>query len=273
MKTHSVAGGGGVRLHVEEAGNPHGPPILFIHGFSQSRLCWNRQFTSFLADGHRLVRIDIRGHGLSDKPDDVYGDSVAWAADIAAVIDTLGLDRPILSGWSYGGVIICDYLRFNGTDGIGGVHLVGAVSRLGETVVPHLGEEFRDLVPGFYSTDAEESAAALARFMRIAVTAEPSPEDLCFFLGYNAIVPPRVRRGLFSRTLDNDDLLRTLSTPVLISHGSEDAIVKPSMAAHHKALMPHATLSMHHGIGHSPFFEDPDRFNRELAAFARACRA
>ena len=61
MKSYTVTGGGGVKLHVEEAGNPYGPPILFIHGFSQCGLCWNKQFDSFLADGHRLVRMPTPG--------------------------------------------------------------------------------------------------------------------------------------------------------------------------------------------------------------------
>jgi pimeloyl-ACP methyl ester carboxylesterase len=273
MKSYTVTGGGGVKLHVEEAGNPYGPPILFIHGFSQCGLCWNKQFDSFLAEGHRLVRMDLRGHGLSDKPKDAYGDSKLWAEDVAAVIEALDLDRPILSGWSYGGVVICDYLRFNGTDRIGGVHLVAAVSKLGEAVVPHLGEEFVSLIPGFFSTDAEESAAALGRFMRIAVAAEPTREDHYFALGYNTIVPPHVREALFSRSLDNDDLLTTLSAPVLLSYGANDEIVLLSMGEHHKVVMPNATYSVHQGIGHAPFHEDADRFNRDLAAFALAAQA
>jgi non-heme chloroperoxidase len=70
MKTHKVAGGGGVQLHVIEAGNPGGRPILFIHGISQSSLAWSRQLDSELARDHRLVAMDLRGHGLSDKPRD-----------------------------------------------------------------------------------------------------------------------------------------------------------------------------------------------------------
>ena len=54
--------------------------------------------------------MDIRGHGLSDKPRDVYGDSKLWADDVHAVITTLGLHTPVLSGWSYGGVITSDYV-------------------------------------------------------------------------------------------------------------------------------------------------------------------
>jgi non-heme chloroperoxidase len=272
MKSYMVTGGGGVRLHVEEAGNPHGPPILFIHGFSQCGLCWNKQFDSFLADGHRLVRMDLRGHGLSDKPKDAYGDSRLWAEDVAAVIGDLDLDRPILSGWSYGGVVICDYLRFNGTDRIGGVQLVGALSKLGKPVVPFIGTEFLGLNSGFFSSDVEESTAALSRAARLFMSVEPSREDAAFFLGISISVPPHVRKGLLSRTVDNDDLLTTLSAPVLLSYGSNDEIVLPSMGEHHKALMPEAIYSVHHGIGHAPFHEDPDRFNRDLAAFALAAQ-
>src|SRR5512139_3737305 len=131
MTTHSIRGGGGVRLHVEEHGRPDGMPILFIHGFSQCRLAWARQTRSHLADTFRLVTFDLRGHGDSEKPPDAYGDPALWAADVHALIDGLGLDAPVLVGWSYGGVIISDYIREYGAAQIAGVQLVGAISRLG----------------------------------------------------------------------------------------------------------------------------------------------
>jgi non-heme chloroperoxidase len=102
MKTHNVAGGGGVQLHVVETGNPRGRPIVFIHGVSQCSLQWSRQMNSSLAENHRLVALDMRGHGLSDKPRDAYEDSKLWADDINAIIEALQLESPILSGWSDG---------------------------------------------------------------------------------------------------------------------------------------------------------------------------
>ena len=89
MKTYTVTGGGGLKLHVQETGNPNGKSILFIHGFSQCRLAWNKQVHTDLAKDFRLVVLDIRGHGLSEKPRDVYGDSKLWADDVHAVITTL----------------------------------------------------------------------------------------------------------------------------------------------------------------------------------------
>ena len=65
---HTVTGGGGVQLHVREWGDPEGPPILLIHGWSQNHLCWAKQYESALRDEFRIVAYDLRGHGMSDAP-------------------------------------------------------------------------------------------------------------------------------------------------------------------------------------------------------------
>ena len=79
--------------------------------------------------------------------------------------------------------------------------------------------------------------------------AEPAPEDLYRMLGYNLAVPPYVRQALFSRVLDNDDLLRTIRTLVLVVHGAEDAIVKPCVVEHHMAKLAHAQVHLLQGAG------------------------
>src|SRR6266516_3065965 len=83
-QSQEVMGGGGVQLHVVGTGNPTGRPILFIHGFSQCWLAWARQMSSDLADDYRLVAMDMRGHGLSEKPREGYSDSRFWAEDVNA---------------------------------------------------------------------------------------------------------------------------------------------------------------------------------------------
>lgn len=89
MKSHMVRGGGGTQLHVIEVGNAARPSIVFIHGLSQCSLSWIRQLNSDLADNYRLVAIDIRGHGLSEKPREGDADSRQWADDVRAVMETL----------------------------------------------------------------------------------------------------------------------------------------------------------------------------------------
>ena len=263
-----VTGGGGVRLHVEETGDPGGRPVLFLHGLSQCRLTWDRQLDSDLGRNLRLVAVDLRGHGLSDKPRDAYGDPDLWAADLRAVIEALDLERPVLCGWSYGGVVIGDYLARHGEADVAGVVLVDAVSRLGEPALPFLGQEFVATLPGLFSTDVETSAAALERFLDLTTRAELPARDRYLALGYNSVVPPHVRQALLSRTLTHDDQLERLTVPVLLTHGLDDQVVLPSMSEHHARLIPHAKSCWYEQVGHSPFLEVPDRFNADLRAFA-----
>src|SRR5260221_602127 len=131
MKTHQIIGGRGKQLYFGEAGKPSRQPNLFFHGFLQSPLAWRKQMQSDLANDFRLISMDLRGHGNSDKPQDAYTDSRCWADDVNATISTLRLERPVLSGWSYGGFIISDYLRHYGDAALGGIQFVGGVSMIG----------------------------------------------------------------------------------------------------------------------------------------------
>jgi len=155
MKSHDVTSGDGTRIHVVETGNPDGRPILFIHGISQCRLSWDRQLNSDLADDFRLVAMDLRGHGLSERPGaEAYLDSKLWADDVDAVIRSLDLNHPVLVGWSYGPLVILDYIRHYGEDIIAGVNFVGGITKLGsEEAMSVLGPEFLGIVPGLLSDD------------------------------------------------------------------------------------------------------------------------
>lgn len=268
MKSLKVSGGGGTQLHVIDAGNPRGKPLVFIHGFSQSALSWTRQLNSSLADAFRLVALDLRGHGLSEKPPEGYADSRLWADDIQAVIQVLNLDHPILCGWSYGPLVILDYLRHYGEDNIRGVNFVGAVTKLGsEEAVSVLTPEFLSLIPGFFSSDAEESVRSLTSLLHLCFADEPSAGDLYTMLGYSVSVPPYVRRALFSRAFDNDDLLPKLRKPVLITHGISDAVVKVAVIDQQMSRIAAAKIERM-ATGHACFWDDAAGYNGLLQKFA-----
>ena len=271
MKNHKIAGGGGVQLHVVEAGNPRGRPILFIHGTSQCWLQWSRQFNSELGEDHRLVALDLRGHGFSDKPRVGYDDSKLWADDVNAVIQGLNLDHPEISGWSYCPLVILDYIRHYGEDGIGGLHFVGAITKLGsEPAMSVLAPEFLNLVPELFSTDTEIGVQGLKGLLRLCFSQELSATELYLMLGYNVSVPPYVRQGLFSRSFDNDDLLPKIRKPVLITHGAADAIVKLAAVDQHQVAMPHAQVQLIENAGHAAFWDDAAAFNERLHAFSQS---
>ena len=273
---HTVKGGGGLELNVLEWGNPHGRPILFIHGWSQTALCWEKQFASELAEEFRVVAFDLRGHGMSAAPfeQSAYTDSQLWADDVNAVITSLGLARPVLVGWSYGGFIMTDYVRVYGEQAIAGVNFVCAAVRLSEAALGSLiGPGFYEVFPRTTSRDLSESIDGIREFVDRCFAVKLSRQDYERALCSNMTVRPDVRASLAAREINADDVLGALTVPVLVTHGRKDITVLPAMAEHIRATCPVAKVSWYDDAAHGPFIETPQRFNLELAAFVRAAHA
>ena len=275
MKVHAVQGGGGLQLHVREWGRSDGPPILFIHGWSQNHLCWAKQYESALADEFRLVAYDLRGHGMSEAPlePEHYTDDRLWADDVAAIVNALRLDRPVLVGWSYGSFVICDYVRAYGQDRIAAINFVEGAVKLGETAFGTLlGPGFLDHFVGATADDLPTNIGTIRSFVKACASKPLSAEDFETALSWNMVVPARIRANLAAREIDCDDVLRVLDVPLLVTQGRADTVVLPAMAEHVLATCPSAEASWYDGVGHLPHLEEPERFNRELSAFARRVR-
>ena len=270
FKGASVKTPDGLTISAQDWGNPNGPEILFIHGFSQSSLSWIKQVTSDLAKEFHMVTYDLRGHGNSDKPfePERYKDSKAWGDEVQAVMDATGLKRPVLVGWSYGGRVMADYLKTHGTAKLAGLNYVDA----GQKADPSFfGPNLKNLPP-MASDDLATNIAATRAFLRDCFSKQPSQDEFEMMLSFNMMVPPKVRLGLSNRPLEVDDLLKSLKLPVLVTHGSEDKNSNLIAAEYTAKMIPGAKLSVYQGIGHSPFFEDAPRFNAELAAFVRSAQ-
>jgi len=276
MKTHTVEGGGGLQLHVREWGKADGPPILFIHGWSQNHLCWDKQYESALRDEFRLVAYDLRGHGMSEAPPgpEHYTDGKLWADDLAAIINQMGLERPVLVGWSYGAFVICDYVRAYGQDRIAAVNFVEGAVRLGEAAFGTLiGPGFLDQFVDATADDLPTNIRGMRAFLK-ACLAKPLPaDDFETALCWNIVVAPQIRASLAARQIDGDDILRALEVPLLVTQGRADTVVLPAMAEHVLATCPTAEASWYEGVGHLPHMQEPERFNRELTALTRRVRA
>lgn len=272
MRIHTITGGGGLQLAVHEYGQPHGKPILLLHGFSMCHLAWSKQYHSRLADEFRLVCLDNRGHGMSEKPlaREHYTQGERWAEDVQAVITALGLHKPILVGWSYGGLIINDYLAQYGQDRIGGINYVCAAVLWGvEKAANTLGRGFTDYVAGLCSDNLKDNIRALRPFLRALFERPPTQDEFEGLVAFSMVVPPAVRLGLVSRTLDRDTVMQALTVPVLVTQGDKDGVVLAAHTAHLLSCIPQSQVSVYAGVGHAPPLEASERFNQELAAFAR----
>jgi pimeloyl-ACP methyl ester carboxylesterase len=275
IATYEVRGGHGLRLQAREWGDPDGPELLFIHGWSQCDLCWSKQVNGDLAGRFRIVTFDLRGHGLSEKPPETgqYTDERLWADDVAAVIEQTGLQRPIVIAWSYGGFLVMDYLRAFGDGALAGVNLVGGAVMLKPPGFDHIGPGFLENAGDASASDLATNIGAIQRFLRACTAEELDEREWTMAISWNMVVPPTVRGALISREIDGSAVLAALSAPVLVSHGREDAIVLPSMAEHVLTTCTTAVPSWYDGVGHMPFWEMAERFDHELAEFSDRVRS
>src|SRR5262249_13438339 len=117
------------------------------------------------------------------------------------------------------------------------------------------------------SADAEESVRSLGSLLRLCFVGDLSAEDSYLLLGCSVSVPPYVRSALFARSFDNDDLLPRLQKPVLVTHGTQDAVVKPQVIEKQMARIPKLQTQLLPKAGHACFWDDAPGYNRCLREF------
>ncbi|WP_156681212.1 alpha/beta fold hydrolase [Sphingomonas profundi] len=249
-----------------------GRDVLFVHGYSQSSLAWLKQVTGPLADRHRLVTYDLRGHGASDKPLDpsFYREPRRWADELAAVIDAAGLVSPVLVAWSYAGRVVLDYLAQRGCGAIGGLVKVASTSSGDRAMMGDGAAILRRLAE---ATELVEVIAAARALLAACTAVPPAPPELEFMLAYNMVVPPAVRLALVGRPVDYQAVLAGLSVPVMTVHGALDPINLPAMSEHTGSLAPGCRGIVYDRAGHMPFWEEAERFDADLDSFLRGLGA
>jgi non-heme chloroperoxidase len=265
-KPHTVASPDGVKLAVQEWGNPQGPAILFIHGFAQSNLSWAKQVRDpALAAKYRMVTFDLRGHGQSDKPDarDAYQQNARWAGDVQAVMQALSLQRPVLVAWSYAGRVASDYLMAHGDSAIAGVNYVSAVT----DAASNAGAPANAAAGGTVSPDLAVQIASTRAFLEFCFVNKPPADEFETMVAFNAMVPRYVRLAMLGRPTPYAETFAKLTVPVLVSHGTADRAMLPKNGEFTLGAIRGARASWYEGGGHMLFWESAGRFNTELSAF------
>jgi pimeloyl-ACP methyl ester carboxylesterase len=116
METMRVPVAGGVELAVDiwrPLPGDAGPgaageaPFVLVHGLASNARMWDGVAAALVADGHPVFTVDLRGHGRSSKPRGPY-DVPTVAGDLAALIHSLELERPVVAGQSWGGNVVLE---------------------------------------------------------------------------------------------------------------------------------------------------------------------
>jgi pimeloyl-ACP methyl ester carboxylesterase len=98
---------GEVRLAYYEAGTREGIPVIFCHGFPELAFSWRHQLRAFETAGRWAVAPDQRGYGLTSRPQAIEAyDIEALTADLAALLDTLGVEKAVFCGHDWGGIVV-----------------------------------------------------------------------------------------------------------------------------------------------------------------------
>lgn len=265
----------GTSIAYRVLGDPAARPLVLVHGWAQSSACWGPEVLAALARRFRVVAPDLRGHGYSDVAEAGYDAPEQWADDLEAVLDAAGVAPAaadpsagaILLGWSYGGIVVSDYLASRGQDRVAGIVLCGAVTSISRSAGGAVGPAMMQVADGGFDEDPATAIAALQRFGSAMMRSGDGISRQRTF-GLSMCTPPAVRQKLLNRRVDNDETLRALRLPALVIHGEHDGVVPPSTGRANAELIPGATYAGFADSAHAPFLEEPSRFVEELEAFA-----
>jgi YbgC/YbaW family acyl-CoA thioester hydrolase len=252
----------GVNLAVEVRGD--GPAILFVHGYPLDRTIWREQVDAL--EGFRRIAPDLRGMGQSDAPDLGYSMAI-YAADLAALLDNLGIDEVILCGLSMGGYIAFEFVR-NWRSRVRGLILVDTRA---EADTPE-GRRARDAAAG---TARERGAAAVADSMLPKMLAPSTltehPEVVERVRAIMAGTPVAGIVGALAAMRDrasSESLLPTLGDlPTLVVVGESDSLTPPDQARTMAQAIPGARLAIIPGAAHLPPVEQPAATTESLEEF------
>ena len=263
MATLNTSDGG--QVYYESYGNGSNALVL-VHGWGMSGRVWDPILPDVLKAGHRVIAIDHRGCGRSDR-DFVDLSIGAIAGDIVELVAELELNSVVLNGWSLGGAVVVEAAHRLGAK-CAGLVLTGGASPI-YTQKP-------DLALGGTDEDMQGTLAALGadrvnflHGLSKVVCAKPvgeNIEDWFWRIFLEASPCTSVTLGELA-SLDQRDILAAMEIPVLSFVGSEDGFVAPDIGRWLGDNYGNATLVEYEGVGHAPFIEERDRYLADLLAF------
>ena len=267
----AMVGAGDLELAALIAGPGKTRPLLFLHGLGGNYGTWQVALGS-LAERHRVVALDLPGHGKSSKPDaSAFDYSVTnLAKAVGRAIETLKLKQPIVVGHSLGGAVAMQ-LALDLGDRIGGLVLIDSAG-LGREI----GAELRALMAGEAGSSTARGLLALFYHDQRLVLDRGVEEMAATQTQPGAWAAQQaVANAAFSDDGQRFDLpkrLHEITQPVLIIWGEQDRVIPASHGVSAIEKLPDALLKLVPRVGHVPQVEAPevvataiDRFAKSLA--------
>lgn len=268
---------GGLHARVVEAGPADGAPVLLVHGWACSAFAWRRQIPTLAAAGHRVVAVDLKGHGFSDKPPlDAEYSASAMTSFVLETMDAVGLPRASIVGHSMGGAISAS-VALSAPERVDRLALLAPVG-FGEVFALPLGrfvspQAAVPLLPRLARVAPQLAVAATFRLIWGAGPVTLTRDDIAQYSAPTqfAEYAPALRHLVhaFEWLPHADEQLARLRCPVLVLFGTRDRVVIPRRAEELVRRVPDGRLELVPGAGHMLQEEQAERVNAALLAFLR----
>jgi pimeloyl-ACP methyl ester carboxylesterase len=258
--------GNGVSLRVIEAGKPGDAlALVFIPGWSTGADIWRRQLDTF-ARTHRVIAFDPRSQGESTKTTNGNTPEIR-AQDLHALLERLGLWRPVLIGWSQGVQDVAAYVERYGTKDLAGIVLVdaavsdgadGMVARSQETA-----EQFK-----MFAVYQSHQKEYLEGMMHAIISKPQSDGVIERLVGTGMKTPSDVGVGMLVADMfgvNRTPALKKIECPTLIIASTKSFELPRQQAAANQ--IPHARFEKVDDAAHAVFVDQPDRFEELLKNF------
>ena len=264
----SLAREDGKQVYFEDYGSGDSA-VLLVHGWGMSLRAWDYTLPALTAAGHRVVLLDHRGCGQSDKDfADMGIDAIVGV--VLALVEHLGLQRVVLNGWSLGGAVVVAAASELGARCTGLVLTCGATPcYLQKSGYAHGGTD--EALAETLAAMAADRVNFLAALSAGVFASEVSQQLVDWSLNSFLQSSPLAAKALADLgPLDQREMLAGLEVPILSYIGGKDAVVDPAVCRSVADYASNVTLVECSESGHAPFIEEREFYNHELLNFVAA---
>jgi pimeloyl-ACP methyl ester carboxylesterase len=246
-------------MRYAEQGNPNGDPIILIHGFTDSQFSYSR-IMPLLDKKYRVFAIDQRGHGDSDKPEAGYS-MKDFASDVISFMDAKDIKKATIVGHSMGSFVALQ-TALDAPQRVERLALIGTATTAGNAVTLDLQKEI--------SLFADQIPEKFIRDFQVGTSSQSVPDKFINQVVRESMkLPARVWRSSLAGLVVEDykSRLGKINAPTLIVWGEKENIFPREEQHLLKTLIRNSVLKTYSETGHSPHWEHPEKFARDLQEF------
>lgn len=245
-------------------------PIVFLHGSGFSKDVFNHQMESEILGKHRLIALDLPGHGDSlnaEAPEQTYSYG-GFAKSVLEFIKTKKLDKCIVAGWSLGGHAAMDMI--DQSERVAGIMTFGSPPAPNGPIGLIRAMHFCRIL--LLAGKGKHSPKEIEYFERMCLNGQGAGKFQSVLERVDPLMRPNVSKNIMqNKETSQKQRVEQSNTPLCLLHGADDILVRLSyMRSIQSPALFRGETQVFEQCGHAPFMEQPESFDRLLTDFSQA---